>query len=129
MQFGIAADPDETAKWNTNIPDDPVIESNVYGTVSFAMAGPNTRTTQLFINTANNTRLDADGFAPIGRVLSGMSTVLAIVNPTPGDSSGVNQDHYTNKGNQWILEEYPDVDLIKNRPNEERRRRSLRQRS
>ena len=64
VQFGIAAETEETAKWNTSIPDDPVLESNTYGMVSYATSGPNTRTTQVFINLANNSRLDADGFTP-----------------------------------------------------------------
>lgn len=112
VQFGIAAEPDETAKWNTTIPDDPVLQSNLYGYVSFATAGPDTRTSQIFINTANNSRLDASGFSPFARVIQGMETVLALNNPTPGNSDGVDQDEYSEQGNPWILEYYPDIDII-----------------
>jgi len=116
VQFGIASTPAETEKWNTTIPDDPVVKSNLYGYVSYATAGPGTRTTQLFVNTANNSRLDADGFSPFAKVVSGMETVLASSNPTPGDANGVNQTAYETYGNPWILEYYPDVDLIEGKP-------------
>jgi peptidyl-prolyl cis-trans isomerase A (cyclophilin A) len=112
VQFGIAAIPEETAKWDTTIPDDPVLVSNLKGTVSFATAGPDTRTTQLFINYVDNSQLDASGFAPFALVQSGMETALAITNPTPGNSNGINQLLYTKKGNEWLLEEYPMTNLI-----------------
>jgi cyclophilin family peptidyl-prolyl cis-trans isomerase len=112
VQFGISADPSETAKWNTNIPDDPVLASNVAWTVTYATAGPDTRTTQLFINYIDNSRLDEMGFSPFGVVISGFDTALAIYNPTPDSSDGVDQDAYTNKGNDWLLANYPEVSLI-----------------
>jgi len=111
-QFGIAADPAETAKWNTPIPDDPVVGSNTIKTMTFATAGPNTRTTQLFINYQDNSSLDAQGFAPFATVVSGWDTVLAIFNPTPGSSGGVSQPKYEKLGNPWLLEHYPGVSLI-----------------
>jgi cyclophilin family peptidyl-prolyl cis-trans isomerase len=88
-QFGIAAIPAESSKWNTTIPDDPVLVSNLQWTMSYATAGPDTRTTQLFINTVDNARLDAYGFAPFAVVVSGFETVLSILNPTPDDSNGI----------------------------------------
>lgn len=112
VQFGIAASPEETKKWDNPILDDPVLQSNLPWTVTYATAGPNTRTTQLFINTVDNSRLDADGFSPFGYVKSGFDTVLAIVNPTPDSSDGVNQIAYTKKGNDWLLEKYPNISLI-----------------
>lgn len=112
VQFGISASPKETEKWNTIIPDDPVLISNEPWTVSYATAGPETRTSQLFINYIDNGRLDEMGFAPFGYVLSGRDTAVAILNPTPGDSNGVDQDEYTAKGNPWILKKYPDISLI-----------------
>jgi peptidyl-prolyl cis-trans isomerase A (cyclophilin A) len=75
-QFGIHGVPDVDEAWmDQQIADDPVRYPNERGTVTFAMAGPDTRTTQLFINYRDNTRLDADGFAPIGRVVEGMEVV------------------------------------------------------
>jgi len=75
-QFGVAGDPAVTAIWrDRTIPDDPVRQSNVRGTIAYAMTGPGTRSTQLYVNLADNTRLDGQGFAPIGRVASGMDAV------------------------------------------------------
>ena len=92
VQFGITSDPTETKKWDETIQDDPVVGSNTRGTISFAMAGPNTRTTQVFVNLKDNSRLDSADFAPIGRVLDGLEVLIQdVYNPTPGDSGGVNQ--------------------------------------
>src|SRR6266480_4626369 len=73
VQFGIAGDPAINAKWhNANLVDDPVTQSNRRGTITYGTAGPNTRTTQVFINLADNARLDSKGFAPFGEVTEGM---------------------------------------------------------
>jgi cyclophilin family peptidyl-prolyl cis-trans isomerase len=75
-QFGIHGEPKVSAAWRQErIQDDPVKQSNKRGYLSYAMAGPNTRTTQLFINYTDNSRLDQMGFAPIGRVVEGMDVV------------------------------------------------------
>jgi len=77
VQFGINGDPTIQSAWrDANIPDDPVKQSNKRGYITFAKSGaPDSRTTQVFISFGNNARLDADGFAPFGQVISGMEVV------------------------------------------------------
>src|SRR5262249_50161351 len=75
-QFGIPGDPAISKVWKDRaMPDDSARTSNVRGTIAYAMTGPNTRTTQLFISLVDNSRIDVQGFAPIGRVVSGMEIV------------------------------------------------------
>jgi peptidyl-prolyl cis-trans isomerase A (cyclophilin A) len=80
IQWGLAADSANTAKWRgRSIPDDTVRVSNRRMTVSFAAGtAKNTRTVQLFINLRDNARLDAMGFSPIGEIVSGIDVVNAI---------------------------------------------------
>ena len=116
-QFGIAADPQVTAKWkDANLPDDPVTQSNRKGMVTFATAGPNTRTTQLFINTGDNPRLDAQGFAPIGKVISGLDVVQNFFNGY-GEGApagrGPSQDQIKAEGNAYLQRDFPLLDFIK----------------
>ena len=109
VQWGMAASPAETAKWrDTPIPDDPVVESNTMGRVTFAMSGPNTRTTQLFVNTVNNPRLDEQGFAPFAKILEGMEVfeTMLMLEPDPP------QNTYAELGNVWALQEYPTMEII-----------------
>jgi peptidyl-prolyl cis-trans isomerase A (cyclophilin A) len=76
VQFGINGNPKISQVWrDANIPDDPVEESNLRGFVTFATAGSNTRTTQVFINYGDNPSLDGQGFAPFGKVVSGLEVV------------------------------------------------------
>lgn len=87
-QFGIPGDPAVARRWrDAAIPDDPVRRSNLRGTVSYAMTGPGTRTTQLFVNLADNARLDAEGFAPVGIVSRGMDVVDRLY-PGYGETAG-----------------------------------------
>jgi peptidyl-prolyl cis-trans isomerase A (cyclophilin A) len=102
VQLGIASQPQETSKWDVVIPDDPVLQSNLQGFVSFATAGASTRTTQIFINMNDNPSLDKDGFSPFARVIEGMEVIKALHNPTPGDPYGASQDLYTARGNVRI---------------------------
>jgi len=112
VQFGIAGNPAENTKWETPIQDDPVVQSNTKGTLVYATSGANTRTTQLFINYKDNTGLDSQGFAPFGRIVSGMDTATSIFNPTPTSSNGISQTKYTAKGNDWLKANYPEANFI-----------------
>jgi peptidyl-prolyl cis-trans isomerase A (cyclophilin A) len=111
VQFGIAADPALTKAWDTPIQDDPVKTSNVRGTVTFAATGaPNSRTTQLFINFADNGRLDSQRFAPFGKVLSGMENVDQIY---AGDGERPDQSQIEEQGNAYLEKAFPQLDYVK----------------
>lgn len=114
VQFGIAGIPAENKKWGIPIKDDPVLESNKAKTLVYATAGPNTRTSQLFINYKDNSNLDSQGFAPFATVTEGFEYAQEIFNPTPGSSNGVDQGQYEAKGNDWIKQQYPHIDFIIN---------------
>jgi peptidyl-prolyl cis-trans isomerase A (cyclophilin A) len=79
VQFGVSGVPQIQAAWNEEaLPDDPVSVSNLRGTLVFATAGPNTRTTQMFVNYRDNEHYDSQGFAPIGRVTEGLGALLQL---------------------------------------------------
>ncbi len=103
-QWGISGDPEVNTYWNDRpIKDDPVgVMSNLKGTVTFATAGPDTRTTQMFVNFKDNTQLDSQGFTPVCRVTSGMGALRGLKNPTPGDSNGLDQTEYEGEGEAYI---------------------------
>jgi cyclophilin family peptidyl-prolyl cis-trans isomerase len=110
VQFGLAANPDDTDAWNIKIPDDPVRVSNRRGTMVFATAGPNTRTTQIFINYADNVPLDGDGFAPFAKVISGMENVDRI---SAAHGQIPNQGQITVQGNAYLKKFFPKLDYVK----------------
>jgi len=111
VQWGAAANPAVTKKWDVTIPDDAVKGSNTRGTVAFAATGvPNSRTTHLFINLVNNPRLDLMGFAPIGRVVKGMDAVDHIYS---GYGQQPNQDKIALQGNAYLEKEFPRLDYVK----------------
>ena len=117
VQFGINGDPRVSARWrDANIPDDPVKTSNKRGTITFATAGPNTRTTQVFINFADNGGLDGQGFAPFGQVVSGMNVVDSI-NAEYGEGAprgnGPAQDRLQTQGNAYLMRGFPRMDYVK----------------
>lgn len=113
LQFGISGNSSMNKKWlDRVIKDDPVLGSNTRGTISYATDGPDTRTSQVFINYANNSRLDKLGFAPFGEVVSGLEVAEAAFNPTPGVRLGIDQESYEANGNRWIRENYPGVNFI-----------------
>ena len=107
-QFGIAGLPAISGPWqNANIKDDPVVLSNVDGTIAFATAGPNTRTTQVYINTGNNAGLDGQGFAPFGKVTSGLDVVKRINSAAGQDPD---QGKIESEGNAYLRANFPSLD-------------------
>jgi peptidyl-prolyl cis-trans isomerase A (cyclophilin A) len=112
VQFGINGNTAVQSKWlNANLKDDPVKQSNKRGFITFATAGPNTRTTQVFVNYADNARLDRQGFAPFGEVVSGMDVLDKLFSgygekPNAGNA-------YLMKGNAYVTENFPKLDYIK----------------
>ncbi len=116
VQFGIAGDPRVNARWRgLTIKDDPVRESNRHGFVTFATSGPNTRTTQVFINLNDNVRLDKLGFAPFGQVVEGMDVVDSFwkfYGDGPPKGSGPDQEQIERRGNAYLEEKFPRLDYI-----------------
>jgi peptidyl-prolyl cis-trans isomerase A (cyclophilin A) len=118
VQFGINKDPKVSELWRQmKLPDDPVVQKNARGFVSFAKDGPGSRTTQIFINLANNSqRLDTTGFAPFARVVEGMDVVdklyasygevqsLGGGGPDPQKIEGI--------GEEYLERSYPRLDKI-----------------
>lgn len=111
VQFGINGDPTISARWRgASIEDDPVTQSNRQGTITFATSGPNSRTTQVFINYGDNTYLDGQGFAPFGRVVEGMALVDRI---TAEYGQTPNQGMIQTQGNAYLTAQFPNMDYIR----------------
>ncbi len=111
VQFGMNGDPTITQAWQTaKILDDIPKESNQRGTITFATSGPHSRTTQVFINFKDNSFLDRQGFAPFGRVVEGMDTVVDELYDGYGD--GLPQDRISARGNEFLDAEYPNLDHV-----------------
>jgi len=116
-QFGLSPFPEVSRAWDkANIKDDPVVQSNHRGFITYAMAGPNTRTTQVFINFGNNERLDKDGFAPFGVVTDGMEVVDKLYSGY-GEGAprgpGPDQGLIGNQGRDYLEKMFPKLDTIK----------------
>lgn len=117
VQFGINGDPAIAQAWrHRTIPDDPLVQSNVRGTVAFAFAVPNGRTTQVFINlTDNSATHDTEPFTPFGRVIRGLDVVEAFNGEHgegPGGIRAGRQDPFYAGGNAWLDAHFPRLDYI-----------------
>jgi peptidyl-prolyl cis-trans isomerase A (cyclophilin A) len=117
VQFGIPGDPQVAAKWReATIPDDPPKQSNLRGYVSFAQTGsPNSRTTQIFVDYGDNSRLDASNFAAFGQVVDGMDVVSTLYKgygEGPPGGTGPNQDRIQSEGNAYLDAEFPKLDRL-----------------
>lgn len=111
VQFGINGDPAIQGPWRAaDITDDPVSQSNKRGTITFATGGPNTRTTQVFINFKDNTGLDRQGFAPFGEVVSGMEAVDTI---NAEYREQPDQGLIQRSGNAYLTKSFPRLDYVK----------------
>jgi peptidyl-prolyl cis-trans isomerase A (cyclophilin A) len=117
VQFGINGDPKLNAQWrNARIKDDPVRQSNKRGFITYATSGPDSRTTQVFINFDDNAGLDGQGFSPFGQVVSGMNVVESL-NGEYGDGAprgaGPDQMRLQQEGNVYLSRSFPRLDFIK----------------
>jgi peptidyl-prolyl cis-trans isomerase A (cyclophilin A) len=113
-QFGISAYPAVTTAWKgTDIKDDPVTQSNKKGYITFATSGPNTRTTQVFINLVDNARLDRMGFAPFGVVEDAGMNVVEMFYDQYGDDAGPDQSKIETQGKPYVDKGWPKLDTIK----------------
>jgi len=114
-QFGLSAFPPVSAAWQrANIKDDPVTQSNKKGYLTFATAGPNTRTTQIFINLKDNSALDSQGFAPFGKVDDpGMKVVEMFYDQYGDNTPNDYQDLITKQGKAYLDAKWPKLDSIK----------------
>ncbi len=117
VQFGIHGDPAVSSVWrNARINDDPVKGTNAPMTITFATAGPNTRTTQVFVNFGNNGALDKQGFAPFGKVVTGSDVVNKIFTgygEGPPRGKGPEQGRIQMEGNAYLSKEFPKMDYVK----------------
>ena len=115
-QFGISGDPQVSSIWRQRaIPDDPVQASNTRGYVTYASGGPNTRTTQIFINFGNNSMLDDRGFPPFGMVVSGMEVVDSLYSDYGEGAprgTGPSQARLQAEGNAYLEAEFPQLDFV-----------------
>ena len=112
VQFGISGYPAVSSVWaRAAIPDDPVKTSNSRGTITFANAGPDTRTTQVFVNLANNQFLDKQGFAPFGTVTKGMNVVGRLYSGY-GDDPTSAQGAIESEGNAFLKQQFPKLDKV-----------------
>jgi peptidyl-prolyl cis-trans isomerase A (cyclophilin A) len=117
VQFGVSGDVGANRLWsNAYLLDDPVKQSNLRGSVTYAKEGPHSRSTQLFINLKDNKTLDKQGFAPIGKVASGMDVVERFYNSygeMPPRGQGPDPSRIASEGNDYLDAKFPRLDYIR----------------
>jgi peptidyl-prolyl cis-trans isomerase A (cyclophilin A) len=118
VQFGISGNPQTNGLWSTAyLPDDPPAkQSNVKGTLTYAHLGANNRTTQVFFNLKNNKDLDKQGFAPIGKVITGMDVVEKLYDSygdMPPRGQGPDPSKIELQGNAYLDAHFPRLDFIR----------------
>lgn len=117
VQFGLPGNPEVTPHWlDATMDDDPVQASNVRGTIAYAMTGPGTRTTQVYISLVDNTRLDEQGFAPFGRIVEGMDVVDRLYGGYGENAGGGlrrgDQSRIYAEGNEHLDRDFPELDEL-----------------
>lgn len=119
VQFGITDYPSLTFFWDRHtIADEPVLQSNLDSTISFATGGANNRSAQIFVNMQNNQRLDTlgfngvKGFPPVGKVISGMDALRKFNTQYGDDIAYKHQDSVYKKGNTYLIKNFPGLDII-----------------
>ena len=116
-QIGMNGDPAVNSQWQDNtFPDDPVMESNTRGKVTFATSGPDSRTSQFFISYGDNSFLDGQGFSPFGEIVEGMDVVDSLYNgygDGPPQGRGPRPDLGAERGNEYLNAEFPMLDYVK----------------
>jgi peptidyl-prolyl cis-trans isomerase A (cyclophilin A) len=112
VQFGLSAYPEASTAWQrAPIKDDPRKTSNSRGKITYAMAGPDTRTTQVFISYGDNSFLDNQGFSPFGEVVKGMNVVESLYQGY-GEQTTPRQGEIAAYGKAWLVKNYPKLDSI-----------------
>ena len=117
-QWGVSGDPKVSAVWyERGMADDSVVVSNTRGRIAFAFTEPGTRSTQVFISMGDNARLDTQGFAPFGRVVEGMDSVVDSIYTGYGENSGGgvrrgDQSRIVSEGNAYLDAEFPELDRL-----------------
>jgi peptidyl-prolyl cis-trans isomerase A (cyclophilin A) len=116
VQFGLSGNPDVDQAWDQRrLPDEPRTQSNRRGTLVFATAGPDTRTTQLFVNLVDNARLDEMGFTPVGEVVRGMDVLEQLYDgygEGAPNGAGPDQGRILRDGNRYLRADFPKLDTI-----------------
>ena len=116
-QFGINGDPNINGMWSMSfLPDDPVKQSNVKGTLTYAHLGANNRSTQLCFNLRDNKDLDKAGFAPIGKISAGMDVMDRLYSSygdMPPRGQGPDPSKIEVQGNSYLESRFPRLDFIR----------------
>jgi peptidyl-prolyl cis-trans isomerase A (cyclophilin A) len=118
VQWGLCGNPAVSKAWQDEklrLQDEAVKQSNTRGFVTFAKSGPNTRTTQIYVNMADNSRLDATGFSPFGRVTEGMEVfekLYAEYGDVAPRGKGPEQQKIRELGDAYLAKDFPLLDRI-----------------
>ena len=116
-QFGMNGKPSVGAAWaGRRLPDEPVRQSNKRGTIAWARSGPNTRTTQVYINLVDNIRLDTSGtlgYTPFAEVVKGMDVVDSLTSEYGGAPNSVPDSVRRTGVNAWFQRTFPKLDMIR----------------